>query len=79
MAKVLVQAFDLTGAVSQRYHDVPSDHWAGQYISILTENGIIDGYPNRDLQTRSIHYKSRIFKNVTRSLKKSHHSNVAES
>ena len=79
MAKVLVQAFDLTGAVSQRYHDVPSDHWAGQYISILTENGIIDGYPNGTFKPDQSITRAEFSKMLARSLKKSHHSNVAES
>ena len=79
MAKVLVQAFDLTGAVSQRYHDVPSNHWAGKYISILTENGVIDGYPNGTFKPDQSITRAEFSKMLARSLKKSHHSNVAES
>jgi len=44
MAKVLVQAFKLTGAGGKGFNDVASDYWAASYISTLAENGITVGY-----------------------------------
>jgi lysophospholipase L1-like esterase len=44
MAKVLVEAFGLTGSSTQTFNDVSSDYWASNYISILAENKITTGY-----------------------------------
>jgi hypothetical protein len=44
MARVLTEAFDLTGSATRTFNDVASDHWAKEYISILAENGITVGY-----------------------------------
>ncbi len=44
MARVLVEAFALTGTTARTFNDVASDHWAKEYISILAENGITVGY-----------------------------------
>ncbi|MBB6446053.1 S-layer homology domain-containing protein [Bacillus benzoevorans] len=44
MARVLVEAFDLTGTAALTFKDVAGDHWAKNYISILAENGITVGY-----------------------------------
>lgn len=44
MARVLVEAFDLTGTKTLAFNDVAGDHWAKNYISILAENGITVGY-----------------------------------
>ena len=46
MAKILVKAFQLTGTTPHPYSDVASDHWGAEYISILTENQITNGYPD---------------------------------
>lgn len=44
MARILVEAFDLTGSTSHTFNDVTGDHWAKDYISILADNGITIGY-----------------------------------
>lgn len=46
MAKIIVEAFGLKGSASRTFTDVPADHWAKEYISILAENGISIGYPD---------------------------------
>jgi len=46
MAKILVQAFHLTGSSTKTFTDVSHDYWASDYISILTENKITLGYSN---------------------------------
>ncbi|MFB1082178.1 S8 family serine peptidase [Jeotgalibacillus sp. JSM ZJ347] len=47
MAKILVEAFDLSGSIRHPFSDVPSGHWAENYISILHENGITEGSAGR--------------------------------
>ena len=44
MAKVLVEAFQLTGGSTNSFIDISEDHWATDYISILAENQITKGY-----------------------------------
>lgn len=44
MAKVLVEAFDLKGSSDANFKDVPSDHWAADYINILAHNHVTSGY-----------------------------------
>lgn len=46
LAKVLVQAFDLTGSSETTFTDVPTDHWATEYINILFANNVTTGYDN---------------------------------
>lgn len=43
MAKILVEAFDLEGAISKSFSDVGSDHWAKGYINTLVATGITQG------------------------------------
>jgi len=43
MAKVLVLAFELNSSGDSTFHDVPSTHWAYDYISTLAEYGIVLG------------------------------------
>lgn len=33
-------------APKQRYSDVPSTHWASEYIEAISEGGLVEGYPN---------------------------------
>ena len=49
MAKIIVETFDLIGTSSQSFSDA-KDHWADDYISILAENKITDGYPGGTFQ-----------------------------
>lgn len=43
MAKILVVAFDLSGTSENKFTDVPSYHWANEYIYILAATGITTG------------------------------------
>ncbi|WP_197278963.1 S-layer homology domain-containing protein [Lysinibacillus sp. ZYM-1] len=43
MAKVLVEALNLTANKKETFHDVPAAHWAYNYIAILASNGITIG------------------------------------
>lgn len=43
LAKVLVEAFELEGQSAVSFSDVPSDHWATEYIEILYHNEITTG------------------------------------
>ena len=43
IAKVIVLAFGLTSTDTQTFKDVPSTHWAHNYIAILAANGIALG------------------------------------
>lgn len=44
LAKVLVEAFGLQGSTPTNFTDVPSDHWAADYINTLSHNKITSGY-----------------------------------
>lgn len=46
MAKILVEAYDLTGQKNPYFKDVFNGHWAQGYISTLYYNGITTGYAN---------------------------------
>jgi len=43
IVKVIVLAFGLTSTDTQTFKDVPSTHWAHNYIAILAANGIALG------------------------------------
>lgn len=44
MAKVLVETFDMEGTSNANFKDVPSDHWATEYINTLAHNNVTSGY-----------------------------------
>ncbi|HWO75581.1 MAG TPA: S-layer homology domain-containing protein [Bacillus sp. (in: firmicutes)] len=44
MARMLVNAYELKGATGKAFSDVPSKHWAYNYISALAANKITTGY-----------------------------------
>ncbi|WP_394235038.1 S-layer homology domain-containing protein [Niallia oryzisoli] len=44
MAKILVTAFHLQGSAAHSFTDVNTTHWASDYISILSDKKIINGY-----------------------------------
>lgn len=44
LAKIIVEAFGLEGSAKTSYTDVPSDHWATEYIDILAYNHVASGY-----------------------------------
>ncbi|SDI03259.1 S-layer homology domain-containing protein [Alteribacillus persepolensis] len=44
MAKVMTVAYDLSGEAAEDYADVDSSHWAYDYVSAVTANGIASGY-----------------------------------
>ncbi|MBU8881116.1 S-layer homology domain-containing protein [Bacillus sp. FJAT-29790] len=44
MARILVNAYELTGKNNNEYTDVPGRHWAHNYISALAANKITTGY-----------------------------------
>ncbi|TGB01715.1 S8 family serine peptidase [Halobacillus salinus] len=46
MAKIVVEAYDLTGGQDDRFKDVPLDHWAQEYINTLAANKVTIGYPD---------------------------------
>jgi hypothetical protein len=46
MAAILVRAFDLNGNTGKVFNDVPSSHWAHDYVSKLIASGITTGYPD---------------------------------
>lgn len=46
MAKILVNAFKLTGTTGLSFKDVPASHWAHQHVHILIANKITTGFPN---------------------------------
>ncbi|UTE77352.1 S8 family serine peptidase [Rossellomorea sp. KS-H15a] len=46
MAKILVEAYNLTGTTNQTFKDVTTGYWASGYINTLAANGITTGYDN---------------------------------
>jgi len=44
MAKILVEAFHLSGTANKGYKDVNKTHWAAKYINILAANHIAEGF-----------------------------------
>ncbi|MBE1556648.1 C40 family peptidase [Sporosarcina limicola] len=44
LAKVIVEAFHLKGSSETSFEDVPKDHWANEYINILSFNNVTKGY-----------------------------------
>ena len=46
MAKILVEAYKLTGSSTKTFSDVPTTHWGYDYVSTLAANGITSGYPD---------------------------------
>lgn len=44
LAKVLVEAFNLQGSTDVTFNDVPTSHWASDYISTLYYNDVTKGY-----------------------------------
>lgn len=44
LAKVLVEAFNLTGTTEANFKDVSADHWAAEYINTLYFHNITTGY-----------------------------------
>ncbi|MBM7703999.1 C40 family peptidase [Metabacillus iocasae] len=44
LSKVLAEAFHLQKAASTDFNDVPSNHWANQYVNQLAASGITTGY-----------------------------------
>lgn len=50
-AKIFAEALDLeTSGVSSNYSDISSDHWAYDYISAVTEAGIVQGNTNNQFK-----------------------------
>lgn len=46
MAKIVVEAYKLKGDSKVSFSDVPSSHWAKDYINTLIVNDITKGYPD---------------------------------
>ena len=44
MAKIIAEAFDLTGISSKQFSDVPTGNWAYSYVQALANNGVTTGY-----------------------------------
>ncbi|SOB90874.1 Ig-like protein group 2 [Ureibacillus xyleni] len=44
MAKILVEAYDLSGTTGTKFTDVSENHWAAPYIYALAANNITTGY-----------------------------------
>lgn len=71
LAKILVESFDLKmkPGKSLNFTDIPSDHWASEYIQILASNGITTGSNGKFMPNDSLtrgHYAvflSRLYTN----------------
>ena len=46
MAKILVEAYKLTGTSIKTFTDVPATHWGDDYVSTLAASGVTSGYPD---------------------------------
>lgn len=68
LAVILVEAFDLKGGTSSSFTDVPSNHWAKEYIDILSHNKITSGYGNGKFGTNDYVTKDQ-FKSFLNRLK----------
>lgn len=44
MAKILTEAYNLSGKSSKEFKDVPTDNWTYEYIQALASNNITTGY-----------------------------------
>lgn len=44
MAKILVNAYNLSGTTDKKFTDVPSQHWAANDINTLTATGVTTGF-----------------------------------
>jgi competence ComEA-like helix-hairpin-helix protein len=44
MAKILSEAYNIEGSYALEFEDVPSDHWAHDYVEGLAANNITTGY-----------------------------------
>lgn len=68
MAKILVEAFELSGQGNKAFKDLPSSDWAYSYVQTLVANGVANGYedgtfrPNEPIQR--IHF-GRFLYNVS--------------
>lgn len=46
MAKILVKAYNLQGASTKTFSDLPAAHWGASYVNTLAVNGVTSGYPD---------------------------------
>ncbi|RSK28649.1 hypothetical protein EJF36_18240 [Bacillus sp. HMF5848] len=53
MAKILVEAYDLTGESQLLFNDVSTSHWAQPYIATLAGNNITTGYDDNTFRPRT--------------------------
>jgi murein DD-endopeptidase / murein LD-carboxypeptidase len=53
MAAILTRAFHLSGTSSKQFKDVPSSHWAHEYINKLAASGITTGYDDNTFKPQN--------------------------
>lgn len=54
MARMIVNAYSLTGQKNIIFKDVSKSYWAQPYISVLAENGITAGYSNGTFKPKDV-------------------------
>lgn len=70
MAKILVEAYGLTGTVSIKFADVNSNHWSYEYIHTLAANKVTTGYEDNTfkpgLEVSRIHFSLFLYRTITK-------------
>lgn len=68
MAKILAETFNLTGTSNLAFTDVPSEHWANEYVQALAANNITTGYPNGTFQPNALisrqHFSALLYRAI---------------
>ncbi|MCP1143710.1 S-layer homology domain-containing protein [Lysinibacillus endophyticus] len=70
MAKILVEAFDLSGTSETKFKDVGETHWAAQYIDTLATNKITTGYGDNtfkpNVEVSRAHFAVFLYRAITK-------------
>lgn len=69
MAKILVEAYKLTGTTSTKFKDVSTKHWAYDYIHTLAANEITTGYEDNTYkpsqEVSRVHFSLFLYRTIT--------------
>ncbi|MGN7479368.1 S-layer homology domain-containing protein [Solibacillus silvestris] len=70
MAKILVEAYSLTGTIDAKFKDVSAKHWAYDYIHTLAANKITTGYEDNtfkpSVEVSRMHFSLFLYRTITK-------------
>lgn len=70
MAKILVEAYDLTGTTAKKFKDVNPKQWSYEYIHTLAANGITTGYEDNTykpgIEVSRVHFSLFLYRSITK-------------